>query len=362
MDAAARRHARLRSHRLSTPAPTVAEAASHMLAVQAQEFWGGRWALAARTRGAPRMSEVDAAFDRGEIVRAWTMRGTIHIVPARDLAWLLALTGERQRRQAAGVHRTEGIDEAEAGRAERAVRAALRGGGGLTRAELFAVLEAAGVVTAGQRGYHLLVLLSTRLVICQGPVLARSDGPTREQRFVLVEEWAPDQVTPADPLAAFFTRFVAGHGPAGVRDFAWWSGLPLGTARAAAEAAADEVEVVDDDGAQTLFLTRAAAPRRSRAAHRVLALSPFEELYLPYAARAQVCPEPFLPVVGPAKNGMVRPIVVADGEVCGVWSHSRAAGRHTREPVAELFGAPAPVPDVTDVEAALARFSRFLTG
>ncbi|MCR2813685.1 MULTISPECIES: winged helix DNA-binding domain-containing protein [Microbacterium] len=361
MDAASLRRERLRSQRLSAPAATVAEAASHMLAVQAQEFWGGRWALAARTRGSPTLSDVDAAFDRGDLVRAWTMRGTIHIVPARDLAWVLSLTGARQRQQAAGVHRAEGIDDAESLRAERAVRAALRGGGRLTRAELFAALEAAGVSTARQRGYHLLVMLSTRLVVCQGPVVPRADGPTREQSFVLVDEWAGEQDTPADPLAAFFTRFVTGHGPAGARDFAWWSGLPLGVARAAAEAAADEVEPVGGAGGGARFVRRGPAPRRIGTAPPVLALSPFEEPYLPYADRAVMCPAPFLPEVGPSKNGMVRPILVADGEVCGVWSHSRAAGRHAVAPEARLFGAPAATPPSADVAAALARFLRFVT-
>ena len=362
MDAGSLRRERLRSHRLSAPAETVAHAASHMLAVQAQEFWGGRWALAARTRDEPTLGDVDAAFDRGEIVRSWTMRGTIHILPARDLAWVIGITGARQRQQAAGVHRAEGIDDAVAQRAERAVRGALRGGGRLTRAELFAALETAGVSTAGQRGYHLLVLLSTRLVLCQGPVVAREDGPTREQCFVLADEWAPDQAAPADPLAAFFTRFVAGHGPAGARDFAWWSGLPLGVARAAAEAAGDEVAAVDDAGGEPRFVHRGPSPQESGRAPAVLALPPFEELYLPYADRTESCPAPFLPVVGPAKNGMVRPVLVAGGEVCGVWSHSRAAGRHALAPVARMFGEPAVAPASAEVDAALARFLRFVTG
>src|SRR6187200_2156189 len=107
MDLGTVRRERLRSHRLSAPAPTVAGAASHMLATQAQEFWGGRWAIAARTLGAPTVHDVDAAFDRGEIVRSWTMRGTIHIIAARDLAWVLSVTAERQLKQAAAVHRAE---------------------------------------------------------------------------------------------------------------------------------------------------------------------------------------------------------------------------------------------------------------
>ena len=100
---------RLRSHRLSAPAPSIAAAAHHMLATQGQEFWGGRWALAARTRGNPSVRDVDAAFDRGEIVRSWTMRGTIHVIPARDLAWVLSLTAEPQHLHPAPENRVEEI-------------------------------------------------------------------------------------------------------------------------------------------------------------------------------------------------------------------------------------------------------------
>ena len=53
---------RLRSHRLSAPAPTIAAAAAHMLATQGQEFWGGRWALAARTARKVAMAPVSAPF------------------------------------------------------------------------------------------------------------------------------------------------------------------------------------------------------------------------------------------------------------------------------------------------------------
>jgi hypothetical protein len=66
------------------------------------------------------------------LVRSWTQRGTLHIVAAEDLAWILELTRERQR-QAAGVHRAFGIEADDIVRAERAVGAALSGGNRLTR-------------------------------------------------------------------------------------------------------------------------------------------------------------------------------------------------------------------------------------
>ncbi len=350
---------RLRSHRLSAPAATIAAAAEHMLATQAQEFWGGRWALAARTKGDPSVRAVDAAFDRGEIVRSWTMRGTIHAIPARDLAWVLSLTGERQSRAAAAVHRAEGIDAAELARAERVVMAALRGGDRLARKDLFAVLEAGGIATNGQRGYHVLVALSARALICQGPVVPRESGPTREQYVVRTDEWIPAPATPPDPLAEFFARYVASHGPAGARDFAWWSGLPLGVSRAAAEAASDRLTVFADDG-EPRYVAAGTAPRRSAAAHDVLALPPFEEYYLSYADRTVPCAPEFLSRIGPSMNGIVRPILVARGRVVGIWTHSLAVGRHADAPVPELL-APGAATDA-EVGAALDRYRAFIAG
>ncbi|MGL4255200.1 MAG: winged helix DNA-binding domain-containing protein [Microbacterium sp.] len=357
MDAASVRHERLRSHRLTAPAATVAEAASHMLATQGQEFWGGRWALASRTRGRATVRDVDAAFDRGEIVRSWTMRGTIHVIPAQDLAWVLSLTGERQARQAASVRRAEAIDDAELARAEALTRAALAGGNRLTRKELFAVLEAGGVSTARQRGYHLLVALSLRGVVCQGPVVAREGGPTREQHIVLTEEWVTDAASPADPLAEFFFRYIASHGPAGARDFAWWSGLPLGVSRDAAQRASDRLTVVADEPEPQYVA--APAPRLSRAAPPVLALPPFEEYYLSYADRSVPCAPEFLSAIGPSMNGIVHPIIVARGEVVGVWTHSVAVGRHADDPIPELFTTDAATE--AEVAAALDRYRDFIT-
>lgn len=346
------RDARLRSHRLTAPAPTVADAARHMLAVQSQDFRGGRWALGVRTRGAPTVRDVDAAFDRGEIVRSWTMRGTIHIVPARDLGWMLAITGERQFRGLASAHRREGLDGDDFARAERIARAALRGGGRLTRDELLGVLTSGGVETAGQRGYHLLVALSVRGVVCQGPVARREDGTAREQHIVLAEEWVRDAATPADPHAELFARYIVGHGPAGVSDFAWWSGLPLGAARRAAEAAAAGLAVTGDgDDAR---YTAPPGPRRSPRAPGVIALPPFDEYYLSYADRSVVCAPELLDRVGPSKNGMVAAVLVAGGQVVGRWTHAVALARG----VPELFR-PA-VADADEVAAALERYRGFI--
>lgn len=340
---------RLRSHLLTVPAATVTDAARHMLAVQSQDLLAGRWALGVRTRGAPTLSRVDTAFARGDLVRAWTMRGTLHIIPARDLSWVLSVTADRQRKQAAGRHRDLGVDERMLATALHVLRPALRDGG-CTRAEAFALLESAGIDPRGQRGIHLLFALTITGEICQGPLEPVAQGIAREQRFMLVEDWIRESDAPADPLAELFVRYIDGHGPAGVADFAWWSGLTLGSSREAAERARDRVTELEDG----LFAAR-TVPRRSPKAADAFAVPAFDEYYISYADRTTVCAPEHLAAVGPGKNGMVRPTLIDRGRVVGTWAHADA----TRHEPAELFGDDH---DPHATAAALARFAAFVAG
>jgi hypothetical protein len=332
------RAARLRSHRLTAPARSVADAARHMLAVQAQEFWAGRWALAARTTGAPTLRQVDGLFERGVLIRGWTQRGTLHIVPAEDFAWMLRVTGERQLRKAAPRYRELGLGPEELATVERVIIGALRGGNALTRTELFGLLEGAGIATAAQRGLHAIQNLALRGILCQGPVVPRPGGASRDQFFVLADEHIRDAAAPSDPAA-----------------FAWWADVTLAVARGAASVPDDRIREIDDG----VFAAR-TPPRRSPRAADVIALGPFEEYYISYADRTVACPPEHLAAVGPGKNGMVRPIIVRDGEVIGTWRHSTAVGRHTDDPVPEPL-TPGAASDA-EVAAALARYAAFITG
>ncbi|KAA9111303.1 winged helix DNA-binding domain-containing protein [Microbacterium rhizomatis] len=347
------RDMRLRSHRLTAPVATTTAAAEHMLATQAQEFWGGRWALAARTKGEPTLSEVDAAFDDGTLVRSWTARGTIHIIPSRHLHWVLALTGERQFRAAASRHRRLGLGAGELARAEAAITSALTGGNRLSRSEVFELLRGIGIDPRDQRGVHVLYALSVRGAILQGPVVPREGAPSREQYVMMADEWIVDRWTPEEPLTEFFVRYIVSHGPAGTADFAWWAGLPIGMARTAAAGEDPRLTRIDDD-----LWVASDLPRRHPTAPEVFALPPFEEYYLSYADRSISC----APEHGPAvmTGGVMRPILVARGEIVATWSHSHSLARLNADPSAEqlIRGS------MTDVEAsgALERYRRFMRG
>ncbi len=249
---------------------SVGEAVRRLGAVQAQDFVASKWVVGARVPGAVE-ADVDAAIASREIVRSSLLRGTLHLVPAASLRPILAVTGPRELARSAKRHRDLEIDDEVYRQARVIAEGELSGGRSLSRDELFAAWQRAGIATAAQRGYHLIWRLALEAVVCAGPVEGRG------QRFVLCDEWIPAAASnPArdETLAALLTAYLDGHGPATVRDFAWWSGLTLGDARTAHAAAGGAVVAFDDErlciaGADATT-SRSLGPARARPIRRVL--------------------------------------------------------------------------------------------
>ncbi|MGW4930582.1 winged helix DNA-binding domain-containing protein [Agromyces sp. NPDC004153] len=316
------RAARLAAHGLRDGLPSITDAVRRLGAVQAQDFVAAKWVLGARVPGSV-AADVDAALESREVVRSWPMRGTLHILPTEQLRPILSITGPRELRRAALTHRTLGLDDQTYLRA-RAVAERVLADGAMSREELTGAWEEAGISTAGQRGYHLIWWIALEAVICCGPVEGRT------QRFVLLDDWAPQQVALPERdeiLAGLFTAYVAGHGPVTVQDFAWWAGLTLGDARTALAAAGDAVVPFDAERVVVADAGWAGDPDAAapRPAGR-FALAAFDEYFLGYRDRAPVCEPLHAGRVVPGGNGVFQPILVAGGVVEGLWKVARARG------------------------------------
>lgn len=297
-------------------AATPAEAVRRLLAVQGQDLPGALTSVALRT-AAPDRTAVLAALDRGEVVRSWPMRGTLHLTAAEDLPWMFDLLGSRALAGAAKRRQHLGITDDEAARACDAAEAALAGGRRMTRAELLAAIEAAGVPTTGQRGYHLLWFAAQTGRTCLGPTV---DG---DQLWVRLDEWvpAPRRLEADEALGELARRFFAAHGPATVQDLARWSGLAVREARAAAAIARPELGALVVDGTEHLLdpaTPERLAACRAEAAGTVL-LPGFDEFVLGYGDRSAVLDPEFADRIVPGRNGVFRPTVVAGGRIVGTW-------------------------------------------
>ncbi|WP_448004700.1 winged helix DNA-binding domain-containing protein [Agromyces bauzanensis] len=351
--AARLRAARLESHGLRGGLPTVAEAVDRLGAVQAQDFTAAKWVLGARV---PRSvaADVDAAIEAREIVRSWPLRGTLHLLPTDRLRPILAITGPRIRQQSTTRLRQLELDDETYLRARAVAEAELAGGVSRSRDELQAAWEAAGIDPGGQRGYHLIAWLARDAVVCWGPIEGRG------QRLVLLDEWAPRPAAAEDrdeTLAELFQAYIAGHGPATVRDFAWWSGLTLGDARIARAAVGDAVTALDEE---RLVATDAGWPADPAAptprATAALALAPFDEYFLGYTDREAVCDPAHVARVIPGGNGVFQPILVAGGRVVGTWRRGR--GRDATSVALEGFDAASAL-DPAAFAASLRAWARF---
>ena len=279
-----------------------ADVVGHLLAVQAQDARSFPLALAAR--GAP--PELGA---REDLVIAWLLRGTLHLVAAEDLGWLLALTGHLVTRRSARRLHALGVDRGDA----NVLLRVLEDGPG-TRREIAAGLEAAGVRADGQRTPHLLAVVAAR-----GEAVLGTDG-----RYRRAEPGPPVDRDAA--LAELARRYLRGHAPADARDLAAWSGLPLRDARAGLATVAGELADAGDD----LLAPADGAPTPDRPLPELL-LPAFDPYLLGWRDRGFAVAPEHARTVHPG-GGIIRATIVADGRVTGTWR--RDGGRVVREPFA----------------------------
>ena len=355
LSVAAARDLRLRALLLAGPAPAgpdvPLDVATWFGALQGQDARGLLWSLGVRWPGST-VSAVREALERRTVVRTWPMRGTLHLVPARDVRWMTGLMASRQSGAEARRRGELGVTDADVDRAVDVLAAALSGDRRLTRAQCLGVLTAAGVPVSGQAGYHLLAQAAKRGVTCVTPDVGS------EQTFALLDDWAPGQLAPErdEALATITLRYLRSHGPAGRRDLAGWTGLPLGDVDRGLGALGDQVARVRVDGAELL----AHAPALDAppvAVPRLLVLPGFDEFVLGYKDRSLLLSEGGLARVVPGGNGMFRSTLVREGRVVGVWTRTVTRGRLVVDP--EPFE-PLTAEDRAGFEAALVRYGDFL--
>ena len=299
---------------LSTPV----EAVRWMLALQGQDFPGVKWSVGLRHAGATEAA-VEAACDTGEIVRSWPLRGTLHLVAAEDLGWLLALTAPRAMASAAGRRAALGITDADVERARGIAVEALAGPRTLTRDALLRAIDVAGVSTAGQRGYHVLWSLAQTGTLVLGPTAGR------QQTFAALETWVPNprRLDRDEALRELALRYFRSHGPATAPDLARWSGLTVGDVRRGLAMCHNVLTEIELDGT-TYHLapeTLAATPPTAL----VHLLPGFDEYLLGYGDRTAALASAHNEAIVPGGNGMFRPTIVVDGEVVGTWRRTLRA-------------------------------------
>jgi len=313
------RRVRLRSLLLGRAgARSVLSVAEWFGAMQAQDLASGAWSFGVRCAGLTE-ADVQAAQERREVLRTWPMRGTVHFVPARDAAWMVALMAKKPLAGGAARRAFLGITLEFADRAVSLLEDATRGGRVLTRDECVAVLAEGGLPTAGQVSYHLLWYACQVGALCQGPPRGK------EHTFVGLGEWVPHPATPSreEGLAILAQRYFQSHGPATEKDFSRWTGLGLRECREGIAGAGDALVAVETSAGPMLAAAEVVDSGNALRGH--LVLPGFDEYMLGYGDRSLLLnPEHFGAVV-PGGNGVFKSTMVRNGQVVGTWKRTLKA-------------------------------------
>lgn len=245
------------------------------LAMQAQEYGPAKWSIGQRSTGLVD-ADLDEAVAEGSIVRTHVLRPTWHFVARDDIRWLLALSGPRVQQGNAGRYRDLGLDEKTRARAAAVIVSALEGGNRLTRNEIAAVLEDAGIDREGQRLPYILMHCELEAVIGSGGLSGK------QQTYALLDERVPKggRFDRNEALVELTQRYLTSHGPATVKDMSWWSGLTMADIRKGLEMLGAEVRNESVDGiAFWSTATEEAPPPPARGAHL---LQTYDELVVGY--------------------------------------------------------------------------------
>ncbi len=291
------------------PCATVAEAAAHTLALQAQDLGQARLGVRARAGGVTE-AEVSAAIAERSVVRTWLLRSTIHLVAAGDLRWLVRELGPKIRRANAARWDGLGLSPSVLDRAEQ-LAPQLLAAGPLTRHEVADGLRAHGLdLGADQAPTHVMVYLASIGLTCHA-----DDG-----RFALLDDWLPGAATGPrgdDARAELARRYFAAFSPATARDMTAWSGL---SSARSIELTRDELTPVEVHGHRGYRLGR---PVTAEGAVRLV--SGYDNLLVGYRDRSGLVStqrrgEIYI-------GGVIRPTVIRDGVIIGRWRLDRAARR-----------------------------------
>ena len=327
---------RILNHRLANqglyPAKfqTAAECVAALGAIQGQDYAGAKWSLGLRI---PCSSDkdIEEAIAHQIIVRTWAMRGTLHIVAAADLHWLLALLGPRIIATNKRRYGQLELDEATLARADNILVEALQDGRSLNRDALRTTIEDEGISTAGQRMVYMLQHASLNNLICQ------ETAPKNKPLFTLTPR--PSQpgrlLDRQEALAELALRYFTSRGPAALDDFVWWSGLLVADAWAGLEAV--KPRLVNEKEGDIDYWRPETASSQTQSHPEIMLLPGFDEYLVGYRDRSAVIAGEHYPAWS-RTNAMFSPTILLNGQVKGLWKRQikKDSVTITPEPFVEL--------------------------
>jgi hypothetical protein len=241
---------RLRNQHLAAPhAGSVSQVMDTLLAVQAENLSQSAWAVATRTTS-PDPRHLTTLLASGDVVRTHVLRPTWHYVVRADIDWLLALTGPRLLK-IIDAQLLGDLTPREIERLATAVLDVLASAPDRTRDEVAAAVRDRVRALAQRVTGRLVMLLMAHLEMHR---LVSSGRPRDgEHTYATYADRVGSRVDPDlfdrnEALAELALRYYTGHGPATVKDLAYWATLTITDVRRGLDAVRDRLDSFEYGG------------------------------------------------------------------------------------------------------------------
>ena len=316
-------------------ADRLVDVAGALCGVHAQVQASAELQLAARLEGAAQADVRAALWDKRTLVKAWTVRGTLHLHPAEELplwhAARRAVLGAADKGlpawpdPAGVVHPPLDAGDVEAVRA--AVWEALDGRC-LLREELAEeVVQRVGAAPRKRLRSGFAFFFDE---LCQGPLQGSRITLVRPDQWI--DGWQ-ELTDPEDALREACRRFLSAYGPARPTDFREWCGataFKAADARALFESLGDELEEVSVAGRPSFVLAGDRSFAEPR--HQVRLLPEYDAYVMGFRERDELVPQPVRDLIATHGRGRyegpaaVR-FVLVDGIAAGLWERRKRGKR-----------------------------------
>jgi hypothetical protein len=282
-------------------------------------------ALAVRVRQHdPVPGGVERALEERRLMRAWAMRGTLHLLDPHEAGAHLSLVGAGRTWEKGSWQKAFGLAPDEMAALVAAVRHALDGRQLTREALVVAVSELLDRPDLEERlrsGWGALL----KPAAWQGALChAASDG--NRVTFARPDQWLPDWSGVPEPEAAaavVIPAYLRAYGPATPERFDAW--LTRGASRKAAlrswfAGLSDRLATVEVDGEPALLLAEDVDDLGGTAPTPAIRLLPgFDQYVLGPGTNAREIIAPSRRAEVSRAAGWISPVVIAGGTVAGTW-------------------------------------------